>query len=218
MIYLMLDEKDITHVIGEVSSDQLMQELHFKSYSTLDSWISRNNKYKGCWLVEKYDEDHRKRKKVDSQLIYEKKGRKYYINTNCRIYVIYKSGRKKYLSIFQKPGHPKSKYYCKVSDHDVDVVRTLALCFLGMKKEQCCILEGELDLKNIKVMSKSECSSKTGRMARANKPVGLYENGKLKRKYDSAREAAKHLYMSYQTVSDYCNKKVKKPMMDLRWV
>ena len=94
----------------------------------------------------------------------------------------------------------------------------VALCFLGMKKEQCCIPEGELDLENIKVMSKSECSSITGKMARANKPVGLYENGKLKKKYDSAREAAKHLYMSYQTVSDYCNKKVKKPMMDLRWV
>lgn len=76
MIYLMLDEKDITHIVGEVSSDKLMQELHFKSYSTLDSWISRNNKYKGCWLVEKYDEDHRKRKKVDSQLIYEKKRKK----------------------------------------------------------------------------------------------------------------------------------------------
>ena len=218
MIYLMLDEKDITHVVGEVSSEQLIKEMHFKNYSTMDAWINRNNKYKGCWLVEKFEKEEKRKIKVGSQLIYEKKGRKYYINTDCRIYVIYKSGRKKYLSIYQKPGHPKSKYYCKVSDHEVDVVRTLALSFLGMKEEQCCILYGELDLKNIKIMSKSECSSITGKMARGSKSVGLYENGKLKRKYSSTREAAKHLYLSYQTVSDYCNQKVKKPMMDLRWV
>lgn len=63
--------------------------------------------------------------------------------------------------------------------------------------------------------------------------VSLYELGKItgcrnsKRRliydadhdcyYKSTREAAKKLFISRQTVSDYCNKKVKKPMYDLMW-
>lgn len=218
MIYLMLDENDITNVVGEVSSDELIKELNFKNYNDMYSWIRRNHKYKGCWLVEKFENEEDTSKKVDSQLIYEKNGRRYYINTDCQIYVIDKNGRKKYLSIYQKPGHPKSKYYCKVCDHEVDVVRLLALSFLRMKQNECSILDGVLNLKNIRIMSRTECSSFVGKMARVNKPVGLFENGKIKKKFRSVREAANHLYLSYQTVSDYCNNRTKKPMMDLRWI
>ena len=35
--------------------------------------------------------------------------------------------------------------------------------------------------------------------------------------YKNTREAAKHLHISRQTVSDYCNKKVKNPMCNIRW-
>lgn len=35
--------------------------------------------------------------------------------------------------------------------------------------------------------------------------------------YRSTREAAEKLHISRQTVSDYCNMKVKKPMFDLSW-
>ena len=35
--------------------------------------------------------------------------------------------------------------------------------------------------------------------------------------YKSTREAERKLFISRQTVSDYCNHKVKNPMFDLRW-
>ena len=35
--------------------------------------------------------------------------------------------------------------------------------------------------------------------------------------YKSTREAAKKLFISRQTVSDYCNRKRKNPMFDLSW-
>lgn len=35
--------------------------------------------------------------------------------------------------------------------------------------------------------------------------------------YKGTREAGKALHISRQTVSDYCNGKVKKPMFKIRW-
>lgn len=216
MIYLMLDPKDITHIVGEISDDELMKELGYRSKSTFNSWLSRNNRYRGCVIVEKYFTDEKD--ELKSCLIYEKDGRRYYISSDCTVYVIYKNGKKRSLSIYKKKHHSDYKYFCKISDHEIDIVRTLALCFLGMKKNERCILRGNLKLENINVMSIHECHHITGKMSKVNKKVGYYVDGKLTKKFRSARQAGKELYISYQTVSDYCNKKVKNPMMDLRWI
>lgn len=49
-------------------------------------------------------------------------------------------------------------------------------------------------------------------------PVGLFINKKKANEWTSARDAAKDLYISNQTVCDYCNQKTKKPLYDLRWL
>lgn len=215
MEYLMLDQMDITKVVGEITSDELMEELHFKNRCSFESWLSYKGIYKGCVIVEKYDTPDKS--EIQTKLIYEKKGRKYFINSNCKIYVIYKSGSKRYLSIYQKKNKP-GKYFCKISDHEIDVVRTLAINFLGMKKEQNCMIKGKLELSNIKVMDERECRRITGKMAKVNKPVGYFIDGRCVKKFHSTRDAGKFLFMSYQTVSDYCNHRTHNRLLDLRWI
>jgi len=70
---------------------------------------------------------------------------------------------------------------------------------------------------NLKLIGLRERGRMTGAMA-SSKPVELLdENGIVIDSWSSARKASKDLFMSYQTVVDYCNRKVKKPMMKLRW-
>lgn len=45
----------------------------------------------------------------------------------------------------------------------------------------------------------------------------LDSNGIIKKVFQGTRDAAKQLFISKQTVSDYCNKKVAKPMYELYW-
>lgn len=69
---------------------------------------------------------------------------------------------------------------------------------------------------NLKIISKSESGKRTGHLSRQRKIV-MIENGMIKQVFKSTREAEKELYISRQTVSDYCNGKTKKPMYDLKW-
>lgn len=71
-------------------------------------------------------------------------------------------------------------------------------------------------VRNLKIVSLSELGKLTGHLSKSQSVVEI-ENGEVKRRWDSARKSAKDLYVSYQTVMDYCNKKVKKPMYKLMW-
>ena len=69
---------------------------------------------------------------------------------------------------------------------------------------------------NLKIITKSESGKRTGHLSRQRKIV-LIEKDMIKMTFKSTREAEKELYISRQTVSDYCNNKVKKPMFNLKW-
>lgn len=71
-------------------------------------------------------------------------------------------------------------------------------------------------VRNLKIVSLKELGKMTGHLSKSQSVVEV-ENGKVKRRWDSARKSAKDLYVSYQTVMDYCNGKVKKPMYNLLW-
>lgn len=70
--------------------------------------------------------------------------------------------------------------------------------------------------KNLKVLSISECSKRTGHLSNSRAVIKL-EKGEIVGRWRSARQAAKDLYISRQTVCDYCNKKTRKPLMELMW-
>lgn len=216
--YLLLDPKDLTHVIGETTGSRIRKDLGL-NVQQFNNWISRGELYKGCVIVEKYPDEDRYTDRLDQLIHVNRKGKRYYVTPDCRVYVIYKNRKSKYLSIYKKKRNG-GQWFCKIGDlGEVSITRILAKVYLGMKEDEQCILEGSLKLENIRVMSVHEMSVLTGRTKRRKAiPVGQYEKGRMVRKWDSARDAARDLYVSRQTVSDYCNLKVKKPMYDLRWL
>ena len=49
------------------------------------------------------------------------------------------------------------------------------------------------------------------------KPIVEVENGKVIRKWASINKAAKDLYLTRQTIMNYCNNKTKKKQFNLMW-
>lgn len=214
--YLMLNPNDPTEVLGEVTSKKIQKDMNMNNFQ-FRSWLSRGGMYKGCVLVEKYfDEDPREKKQFDQLILTSDSGKRYYATSDCCIYVIYKSRKRKDISLYQKKGHG-NQFFVKIDGKEESAIRIFAKVFLGMKSNQVCVLEGELCLDNIKIYSKHERSCITGKRSRSI-PVGLFESKRKVREWSSARDAAKDLYISRQTVCDYCNGRTKKPMYDLRWL
>lgn len=58
---------------------------------------------------------------------------------------------------------------------------------------------------NIGFITRKKLGQKTGHISRAQAVVKIDRTGELVEFYRSAREAAKHCYMSYQTIIDRCN-------------
>lgn len=71
---------------------------------------------------------------------------------------------------------------------------------------------------NLKWISLSMHGMTTGYSIKRSKPVEMVdENGAVIEKFESVRDAAKELNISYQTVSDYCKNNVKKSRYQLRF-
>lgn len=214
--YLMLNPNDPTEVLGEVTSKKIQKDMNMNNFQ-FRSWLSRGGMYKGCVLVEKYfDEDPREKKQFDQLVLTSDSGKRYYATSDCCIYVIYKNRKRKDLSLYQKKGYG-NQFFVKIDGKEKSAIRIFAKAFLGLKQNQVCFLQGKLSLENIKIYSKQDLARKTGKMAKSI-PVGLFINKKKVNEWISARDAAKDLYISNQTVCDYCNQKTKKPLYDLRWL
>ena len=71
---------------------------------------------------------------------------------------------------------------------------------------------------NLYLTTPRKHNKKTGALSRS-KPVELLnDDGEVIDSWPSARKAAKDLFVSYQTVMDICNKRVKKaPLLNVRW-
>lgn len=72
-------------------------------------------------------------------------------------------------------------------------------------------------LSNLEIMTRSESGKRTGWQSRRKGIVMLDDNGIISNIFKGTRDAANKLFISRQTVSDYCNKKVEKPMYRLYW-
>lgn len=77
-------------------------------------------------------------------------------------------------------------------------------------------MESDNYYKNLEVICLRELGKRTGHISKSQRVVEVKDN-EIIRDWPSARKAAKDLFISYQTVMDYCNKKVKKPMYSLMW-
>ena len=75
----------------------------------------------------------------------------------------------------------------------------------------------ENGIQNLRLRTKSQHGKKTGPTSRSKIVVLLDDDGNIIDSWPSARKAAKDLFVSYQTVSDVCNGKVQKPVINVRW-
>lgn len=70
------------------------------------------------------------------------------------------------------------------------------------------------DLYNLELITQKESGQRYGHMSKRRKIINL-NTGKI---YRGTRDAAAKLYISRQTVSDYCNGKIEKPAYRLAWI
>lgn len=141
----------------------------------------------------------------------------YYIDVNGRIKKVYKNKNQKILRTYRKG----SIQIIKINGKQRNVARLVVESFYRkLKKDEVVvhvngiILDNRLE--NLKIMKKKETGKITGALAKQ-KTILLMENGEIKQIFKGTREAEKKLFISRQTVSDYCNDKVKHKMYDLIW-
>ena len=68
---------------------------------------------------------------------------------------------------------------------------------------------------NLKIVTRKELGELYGGRTSIRRLIYCYDNNRI---YKGTREAANDLYISRQTVSDYCDRKIQKPMFRLRWM
>ncbi len=122
---------------------------------------------------------------------------------------------------YLKPYRNKNKFVIKINGKEKTCSRIVAHYFIRPLNENDCIYhknhyEFDNRCRNLEVISRTELGKKTGHISKSQRVVET-KDGEIIRDWTSARKAAKDLYISHQTVMDYCNKKVKKPMYDLMW-
>ena len=219
--YLMLDKDDITVSHGEITSQELRKEMSSKEIFKM---VNYGRLYKGKYILVEDDPKVKPKEDFDTKRICDGKRGTYYATKNGDFYIVYKkSGLKRQLKSWEKKNRRGGSDMCvKISDKDRLCKNLIAETFIKEYKTGDTVLLKDRNIKNcslqnLEVVPKDIHARKTGAMSNS-KSVGLYENGKLVRKWSSARKAALDLYCSRQTITDACNNKHKTKLYDVRWI
>lgn len=213
MNYLMLDKDDITNVCGVISRKDVLKEITKNQLTSILDWPFKNL-FRGKYILVEDD--------VSKELVIPfRTGVKgtYFVTSHGKFYVVYnKSKKKRYLKPYLKDGDFVVRIYDKV----YLCKNLIAKLFISEYKSGDVVLlkdnrKNNLKVDNLVVIPKEIYAMKTGPLSRS-QAVGLFENNKIVKRWSSARKCAKDMYCSCQTIMDYCNGKVKKPMFDVRWI
>ena len=122
---------------------------------------------------------------------------------------------------YLKPFRKGNLFIIKVKDKNMNCARLVANAFIKkLTSKDKVYHKNKLDFdnyyRNLEVISSKELGKRTGYISKSQRVVEIKGN-EITRDWPSARKASKDLFVSYQTVMDYCNKKVKKPMYNLMW-
>lgn len=125
----------------------------------------------------------------------------------------------RYLKPFKK--YNRNMYVIKINGKEYICSRLVANAFIQPLKPNDRVfhknrLEFDNFYRNLEVLNKVECGEKTGFIARS-RSVVLIKDGEIKKTWRSARKAAKDLFISKQTVCEYCHNRTKKKMFNLMW-
>lgn len=131
---------------------------------------------------------------------------------------VYKSGKTRPIRPYRKNG-TRNKMVIHLTDDNGKTSEKLAigivaLTFLGPAPPGCVPYHKngaltENHINNIAYISRNELGKMTGRTSRSKSVAKINESGEIVEVYPSARAAARENFMSYQTIIDRCNRKVK---------
>lgn len=220
--YLMLDKDDISICHGTITSKEVKKELGIND-NQFKNMLNQAKVYKDKYILVEDFENKNQEDAFNDKLFYETESlKRYYATRDGKFYVIYKSGKTKYLSGYLKKKRDKDVLTIKASDKEYTAKNLIASLFIEEYKPKDTVLlknnnPRDVSADNLIVVDKATYAKMTGAMSRSKK-VGLYENGKLIKTYRSAREAGRRLYCSYQMICDICNNRFKKKEFDLRWI
>lgn len=142
-----------------------------------------------------------------------------YMISNCgNVKRIYKSGKSRLLNPYIKKTSNNKRYVVHLTldgkTKEVQIISLVASHFIGKKPDGYIPIhingvQSDNFVNNIKYVTLKENGLLTGRNSRRRPVVKIDSNGEFVEFYSSARECARNNYMSYQTVIDRCNGKVK---------
>lgn len=131
---------------------------------------------------------------------------------------VYKSGKTRPIRPYRKNG-TRNKIVVHLTDDNGKtsqrlVIGIMAITFLGPAPPGCVPYHKngaltENHINNIAYISRKELGKKTGANSRRKSVAKINRFGEIVEVYPSARAAAKENFMSYQTIIDRCNGKVK---------
>ncbi len=122
---------------------------------------------------------------------------------------------------YLKPFRKQNLFIVKIKDKDMNCARLVANASIKPLSRKDRVyhkngLEFDNHYKNLKIVTLKELGKLTGYISKSQRVVQI-EKQEIIKEWPSARKAAKELFVSYQTVMDYCNGKVQKPMYKLMW-
>ena len=128
----------------------------------------------------------------------------------------------RYLKTFKKGALQIIKLHINGKGKDYNVAKLVIETFLRKIKLNEVVYHkngiiSDNRLSNLEITTRSEAGKRTGWQSNRKAIVMLDKNGIIKEVFKGTRDAADKLFISRQTVSDYCNGKVKKPVYELYW-
>ena len=145
-------------------------------------------------------------------------------NTNCEVSNLGRFRKKnkkgyRYLKPYKK--QHGNIYVIKTDHKELNCSRLVAHYFIrALKPEEVVYHKNHLQFdnfyRNLEILNRSELGKKVGHISKS-KRVVLVEGGEIKKMFRSGRECEKKLFLSRQTISDYCNNRTKKKMLNLMW-
>lgn len=128
----------------------------------------------------------------------------------------------RYLKIFRKGSLQIIKLTIEGKGKDYNVAKLVVESFVRKLKPDECVYHkngiiSDNKLSNLEILTRSEAGRRTGWQSHRKGIVMLDNEGIISKVFKGTRDAADKLFISRQTVSDYCNGKVEKPMYKLYW-
>lgn len=128
----------------------------------------------------------------------------------------------RHLKTFRKGSIQIVKLTINGKGKDYNVAKLVVEAFVSKLKDNEVVYHkngviADNELSNLEILTRTEAGRRTGWQSRRKGIVMLNDEGIISRIFKGTRDAADKLFISRQTVSDYCNKKVINPMYKLYW-